>query len=54
MTELELIEFLRVDGRYEVKSFGGLFFVRPIDSEEIIISLRCHQECKEHFSKTDN
>jgi len=54
MTEIELIEFIRIDGRYEVTCFDGHFFVRPIDFEEIIITLCSHKECKEHFSKVGN
>jgi len=52
MNEQDVLETLRIDGRYEVTAIGGLFYVRPISSEEIIISLSSHEECKEHFSRT--
>lgn len=54
MNEQDILEVLRVDGRYEVTAIGGRFYVRPISSEEIIISLSSHEECKEYFSKTSN
>ncbi len=54
MTEQELIDFLRIEGRYEITSLGGQFIARPINSEDIIISLRSHQECKEYYSKAGN
>ncbi len=54
MNEQDILEVLRVNGRYEVTAIGGRFYVRPISSEEIIISVSSHEECKEHFSKTAN
>lgn len=39
MNEQDILEVLRVDGRYEVTAIDGRFYVRPISSEEIIISL---------------
>lgn len=54
MTEQDILEVLRVDGRYEVTAVDGRFIVRPITSEEIIISISSHEECKEHFGKTGN
>lgn len=54
MTEQDLLEILRIEGRYEVTSVEGKYYARPVGSDEIIISLRSHEECKEHFSKTGN
>lgn len=54
MNEQDILEILRIEGRYEVTTTGGRFYVRPITFEEIIISISSHEECKEHFSKTGN
>jgi len=54
MNEQDILDILRVDGRYEVTAIGGRFYVRPISSEEIIISLSSHEECKEYFGQAGN
>lgn len=54
MNKKDILEILRFEGRYEVITIGGLYYVRQLSSEEIIISLSSHEECKEHFSQASN
>jgi len=54
MNEQDILEILRIEGRYEVTTTGGRFYVRPVSSDEIIISLNSHEECKEYFSQAGN
>ncbi|MEB5748680.1 hypothetical protein MXF13_02095 [Leclercia adecarboxylata] len=54
MNEKDILEILRFEGRYEVITISGLYYVRPLSPDEIIISLSSHEECKEHFSQPSN
>lgn len=53
MSEKEILEIIRLDGRYEVISKNGYYSARPIMPDEILISERSHKDCKEHFSNPE-
>ncbi|EDR6330936.1 hypothetical protein KWA75_004582 [Salmonella enterica] len=54
MSELRLLEIIRLNGRYEVINQDGQFIVRPLGEDEIIISPRSHQECVKRFGNPAN
>ncbi|EGX6617191.1 hypothetical protein MQY53_001619 [Salmonella enterica subsp. enterica] len=49
MGDAELLKFIRPEGRYEVVNINGKFIVRPLSSDEIIISRAAHNDCKKYF-----
>ncbi|VTN42795.1 hypothetical protein [Raoultella ornithinolytica] len=52
MSEKEIIEAIRILGRYVVDSLpGGNFVLAPLEDGEIIITKESHKQCKSFFRK---
>ncbi|HDX8337131.1 hypothetical protein HUZ43_12680 [Raoultella ornithinolytica] len=52
MSEKEVIEAIRILGRYVVDSLpGGVFVITPMEGREIIITEESHNQCKSFFRK---
>lgn len=53
LNELELLEALRIIGRYEVLNLGGSgFVVLPLFNGEILNTRESHEECPGFFHNT--
>ena len=52
MNEKEIIEALRILGRYVIDSLpGGIFVLTPMEDGEIINTEESHKQCKRFFRK---
>lgn len=52
MSEKDVIEAIRILGRYVVDSLpGGVFVITPMEGREIIITEESHKQCKSFFQK---
>ena len=52
MSEKEIIEAIRILGRYVVDSLpGGIFVLTPLEDGEIINTEESHKQCKSFFRK---
>lgn len=52
MSEKEVIEAIRILGRYVVDSLpGGIFVLTPLEDGEIINTEESHKQCKSFFRK---
>lgn len=52
MSEKEIIEAIRILGRYVVDSLpGGNFVLTPLEDGVIIITKESHKQCKRFFRK---
>ncbi|HHU4726444.1 TPA: hypothetical protein ACUE4H_003446 [Klebsiella quasipneumoniae] len=52
MSEKEIIEAIRILGRYVVDSLpGGNFVLTPLEDGEIIITKESNKQCKRFFRK---
>jgi hypothetical protein len=51
MSEKEIIEAIRILGRYVIDSLPGDFVLTPLEDGEIIITKESHKQCKSFFRK---
>lgn len=55
MNEEQLMDSIRIPGRYEIESLGGgIFILTPLESNEILITKESEAECNAHFRSKDS